>query len=254
VTRPGVYLSCEPSTAGVNHVNDHEPKTTNPPDASRDAASSGADQTRFALIQAALNLFGRKGFDGTSTREIATVAKANIGSIAYHFGGKEGLRCACAEHIVETVNAIARQAVGQAASVLSGPMDPESARKMLHAVVERFVVTVVCNPQAVPFVQFVLRELAQPTSALERIYGGVFEPNHKRFCMLWEKATGRPADSEATMLTVFTVVGQVMYFRIAREAVKRRMGWTELGPAEGRAIAATVCANIDAMLAAARKD
>ena len=226
--------------------------STTASDPGRDPSS--ADQTRLALIQAALNFFGRKGFDGTSTREIAGLAKANIGSIAYHFGGKEGLRSACAEHIVETVNAIAVQAIGPAAGALAGPMDRETARKVLHAVVERFVMTVVCNPQAVPFVQFVLRELAQPTSALDRIYGGVFEPNHKRFCLLWEKATGQPADNEATMLTVFTVVGQVMYFRIAREAVKRRMGWSELGAAEGRAIAATVCANIDAMVAATRKE
>ena len=81
-------------------------------DAGRDA--SGADQTRLALVQAALKLFGQKGFDGTSTREIATAARANIGSIAYHFGGKEGLRSACAEHIVDTVNAIAAQAIGPA--------------------------------------------------------------------------------------------------------------------------------------------
>ncbi|MDN2578610.1 CerR family C-terminal domain-containing protein [Aquibium sp. ELW1220] len=226
--------------------------STAAPDTSRD--TSGADQTRLALIQAALKLFGQKGFDGTSTREIATAAKANIGSIAYHFGGKEGLRSACAEHIVEAVSAIAAQAIGPAAGALAGPMDRETARGILHAVAERFVMTVVGNPQAVPFVQFVLRELSQPTTALERIYDGVFEPNHKRFCLLWEKATGQPAASRQTMLTVFTIVGQVMYFRIAREAVTRRMGWADIGAAESKAIAATVCANIDAMVAAAREE
>jgi AcrR family transcriptional regulator len=41
-----------------------------------------AEQTRTALVHAALKLFGRQGFDGTSTREIAAEAKANIGSIA----------------------------------------------------------------------------------------------------------------------------------------------------------------------------
>ncbi len=61
------------------------------------------EQTRAALIHAALQLFGSKGFDATSTREIAALAKANIGSIAYHFGGKEGLRLAAADYIVETI-------------------------------------------------------------------------------------------------------------------------------------------------------
>ncbi|XJN84975.1 TetR family transcriptional regulator [Mesorhizobium terrae] len=80
---------------------------------------SPADMTQTALIHAALKLFGRQGYDGTSTREIAAAAKANIGSIAYHFGGKEGLRAAVADHIVATIQSIAGQALGG----LDGP-DP----------------------------------------------------------------------------------------------------------------------------------
>ena len=66
-----------------------------------------AEQTRKALVLSALRLFGTQGFDGTSTREIAAAAKANIGSIAYHFGGKDGLRMAAADHIVETMEQVA---------------------------------------------------------------------------------------------------------------------------------------------------
>ena len=71
----------------------------------RHDAASPAEQTRLALVRAGLRLFGQRGFDGTSTRQIAAAAKANIGSIAYHFGGKEGLRLAAADHIVETIRA-----------------------------------------------------------------------------------------------------------------------------------------------------
>lgn len=73
----------------------------------REASASPAEQTRGALVRAALKLFGQQGFDGTSTREIAAEAKANIGSIAYHFGGKEGLRLAAADFIVDTIQAVA---------------------------------------------------------------------------------------------------------------------------------------------------
>ncbi|MBN9445309.1 MAG: TetR family transcriptional regulator, partial [Bosea sp.] len=47
--------------------------------------------TRQALIRAGLDLFGRNGFDATSTREIAQAAGVNSAGIAYHFGGKDGL-------------------------------------------------------------------------------------------------------------------------------------------------------------------
>src|SRR5436190_21096300 len=96
--------------------------------------ASPADMTRAALVRAALKLFGRKGFDGTSTREIAAEAKANIGSIAYHFGGKEGLRAAAADFIVETIQGIAGQALGAPRAAAS---NPEAARAQLFSALER---------------------------------------------------------------------------------------------------------------------
>ncbi|PTE07460.1 CerR family C-terminal domain-containing protein [Mesorhizobium helmanticense] len=221
--------------------------------------TSPAEMTRAALVRAALKLFGRHGFDGTSTREIAAEAKANIGSIAYHFGGKEGLRAAAADYIVETIQTIAGQAIGnpRAASDSKGGDskggDAEAARAQLLTALERMVAFVVARPEAGEIVQFVLRELSHPTAALDRIYDGVFEPTHRRLCLIWEQATGEAAESETTRLTVFTLIGQVIYFRIGREAVMRRMGWREIGDAEAAKVVAVVSNNLEAILAA-RKD
>ena len=207
-----------------------------------------AEQTRQALIRAALKLFGAKGYDGTSTREIAAAANANIGSIAYHFGGKEGLRAAAADYIVDTIQTIAGQAMGSPQAATAG--DPEAARAQLFAALERMVTFIVASPQAGEIVQFVLRELSHPTAALDRIYDGVFEPTHRRLCLIWEQATGEAAESEATRLTVFTLIGQVIYFRIGREAVKRRMGWHDIGAAEAAKVVAATSSNLGAILAA----
>ncbi|MBZ9890167.1 CerR family C-terminal domain-containing protein [Mesorhizobium sp. BR1-1-3] len=207
-----------------------------------------AEMTRAALVQAALKLFGRQGFDGTSTREIAAEAQANIGSIAYHFGSKEGLRTAAADFIVETIQTVAGPALGNAQA--PAPVGPEAAQAQLFAALERMVGFVVASPQAGEIVQFILRELSHPTAALDRIYDGVFEPSHRRLCQLWEQATGEPAESEATRLTVFTLIGQVIYFRIGREAVMRRMGWPDIGAAEAAKVVAVTSGNLKAILAA----
>jgi len=210
---------------------------------------SPADQTRIALLLAALRLFGKKGFDGTSTREIAAAAKANIGSIAYHFGGKEGLRVAAADHIVNTFNAIVGPLVGHLDPAAIGRMPPDAARQLMVTAVDRFVGFIVAKPEAGEIVQFVLRELAQPTAALDRIYSGMFEPSHRRLCAIWAAATGADPDSEQTRLTVFTLIGQAVYFRIAREAVQRRMGWAGIGPSEAAKVTETIKSNVEAILA-----
>lgn len=211
-----------------------------------DPLPTSSEQTRSALIGAALRLFGTRGFDGTSTRDIAAAANANIGSIAYHFGGKEGLRAACAAFIVDTMRAVAAQALA-AEGAAEGATPPA---ERLETAIRRMVGFVIARPEAGAIVQFVLRELAHPTPALDTIYEGVFEPTHRRLCDLWAEATGEDAESESTKITVFTMIGQVLYFRIGREAVMRRMGWSEIGPKEADAVASIAVSNLDAILAA----
>lgn len=210
------------------------------------SAPQSAEQTRQALVRAALKLFGSKGFDGTSTREIANAANANIGSIAYHFGGKEGLRTACAMFIVEAIQSVAGRALADA----GGPKGAAEARARLEMALDRMVGFIVAAPEAGEIVQFVLRELAHPTAALDVIYNGVFEPVHKRLCQVWAEATGAEAESNHTKIAVFTMIGQVVYFRIARFAVLRRMGWTDVGAREAAEIIAVAKGNLAAVLAA----
>lgn len=206
---------------------------------------SPADQTRTALLRAGLRLFGRNGYEGASTRELAALAKVNIGSITYHFGGKEGLHLACADLIVETIQSVAGPALTEAEAADS----PEAAAKRLEHSIERIVSFIVASPEAGDFAQFVLRELATPGPALDRLYAGVFLPTHERLCRIWEQATGESAESDATKVRIFTMIGQVVYFKIAREAVSRRMGWTDIGIEQATLIASVVNANVSAILA-----
>jgi AcrR family transcriptional regulator len=50
-----------------------------------------SQDTRTALLHAALVCFAEKGFDGTSMRMIADRAKRPLSLLAHHFGNKEGL-------------------------------------------------------------------------------------------------------------------------------------------------------------------
>lgn len=52
---------------------------------------SGADETRARIVAAAIEAFSSLGFDGASTRHIASLAGENQGLISYYFGTKESL-------------------------------------------------------------------------------------------------------------------------------------------------------------------
>lgn len=207
-----------------------------------DSFESAPQGTRLALIEAGILLFGRQSFAATSTRQLAALAQTNIGSIAYHFGGKDGLRQACAEEFVRRLGAVVAS-VPEVVDYL-----PESARQQLRAILRGIVAFLIGGRQAEDMVPFLLRELAEGGPAVDIVYQRMIEPTHRRLCRLWGTATGADPEGDAVRLQVFSLVGQVMYFRIGATIVTRRMGWSEMGQAEAASITETLLGNLDAML------
>ncbi|MEC9343221.1 MAG: CerR family C-terminal domain-containing protein [Pseudomonadota bacterium] len=206
-----------------------------------------ADATRLALVEAALDRFGAKGYDAASTREIAAAAGANIASIAYHFGGKEGLRRACAEHVAGFIGSVARAAFGEDFDSIekhAAALPPGIARVELEQGMARFLRFLLLQPQTALIVRFLLREITHPSATLDIIYTGVFLPVHRRLCALWGAATARDAGSQEVRLAVFAMIGQATYFRIAQEIVQRRMDWPSIGPQEVDRISEILIANL----------
>ena len=69
---------------------------------------------RRALLVGAARLFRRKGFDGTSTRDIAAAAGMQSGSPFYHFRSKQALLFAVMEEGMRHAGERQRQAIAQA--------------------------------------------------------------------------------------------------------------------------------------------
>lgn len=198
--------------------------------------------TAADLIVAGLDLFGRKGFAATSIREIAAAAGANVAAIAYHFGGKEGLRRACAAEVARRMRA------AFAAVPADPPGSPGEAVARLEAILRAMARFVLTAPEAEPILPFMLREVAEDGPVLDTVYGALMEPAHRRLSALWAVATGQDAESPRTRLMVFSLIGQLLYFRIGRPVVTRRMGWAALGQAEAAAIAGVLAGNLRCLI------
>lgn len=206
------------------------------------APPQAPEGTRQALILAGIRLFGGQGFAATSVRQLAQEAGANIAAIAYHFGGKDGLRLACAEEF-------GRRMSGAIGAVQPEPGDsPDAAREGLRQIIRRMVAFLLHGPGSTEIVPFMLRELAEAGPGIDTVYRSFAEPMHRRLCQLWGQATGRDPESDSVRLAVFALVGQLLYFRIGQPIVQRRMDWDRIGPVEIDQITRRIICNLDAML------
>ncbi len=78
-------------------------KNTKRENAKGTTRSKKREETSARIVQAARQSFAKRGFHGTSTRDIATEAGTNQGLITYHFGTKDALWRAAADNLFEEI-------------------------------------------------------------------------------------------------------------------------------------------------------
>ncbi len=88
-------------------------------------SESPRQSTKERILQAAQEVFAERGFDGASTREIASRAEVNISSLHYHWDSKETLYRGIFAHIYHHLVTLVQDEITR-------PESPEQAREMIE--------------------------------------------------------------------------------------------------------------------------
>ncbi len=167
-----------------------------------------------------------------------------MSAITYHFGGKEGLYLACAQHISDTIGSLIGTAVSETDVA---PTDTKSARAGLFRLFAIFV-SAILRDETAEFARFIVREQQEPTAAFDIIYGGVMDKLLGRMVQLMTVVARNRIDDTEIRVRVIALMGQVMAFRIARAATLRLTGWSDIGDDEHVVIDRVVQAHLGAIL------
>jgi AcrR family transcriptional regulator len=201
------------------------------------ASTSASAGARERLLAAAIDVFGRRGFAGSTTRMIASAAGVNLQSITYYFGGKQGLYLAAADHIAELIGArigpTGRRA--QARFARRGQVSADEARELLADMLGAMA-GILFSDEWMPVARFIVREQMDPTEAFDRLYAGVMEPQLEIARRVVGTITGEDPRTTRVRLRTLSLVGSIVFFRIAQAAALRQLGWTRTGPRELAAV------------------
>lgn len=194
--------------------------------------TSRGDQTREALIKAALRVFGHSGFDAASTRAIARQAGVNQALIGYHFGGKKGLYLGVFEYMLEQMQLHMAPVTQVVTEGLATVPDHDRERRelatdLLLVILEAF------NDMAVQhapegWVRLILREQQDPGEAFDLLYDNILSHIMALIAQLVAMGSGLEATSEACRMRALMVFGQILVFHTARGTTARFMEWDEL--------------------------
>jgi len=202
----------------------------------RHASATGyarGEETRARIVATALRLFGEHGFDGASTRDIATAAGVNAPALQYYFDSKEGLYLACVEHIVEQVWGEMSEVVEAAERLLKERAPDAELIEAFCAIQGRMAEWVFNFSGASEWRLFMARQQGgtEPAAGFEILHERV----NRRMSAVTAGIVGRligrsPRDSE-TLIRTMALQGQMVVFQIKRRSVLAALNWDSLTPA-----------------------
>lgn len=185
-------------------------------------ATEDQDQTRDRILQAALEIFARRGFKAATVREICAHAGVNVASVNYYFRSKEALY---REVLVFSFKQADRKYPQQALADAS--LSPEDR---LQFFIRSLLLRLMDDSHLGVHAKLMAREIADPTGALDYIVDTVMRP---RFLMLREilpQLAGpgwSPADIDRL---IQGIIGQCLVYRHSRPMIERLCPEVIAGP------------------------
>jgi TetR/AcrR family transcriptional regulator, regulator of cefoperazone and chloramphenicol sensitivity len=182
--------------------------------------------TSALLIESGIMLFGARGYDGVTTRELAHGARTNISSIKYHFGGKEELYRAVLQEIIQEI----KELVGPLLLALrNGVAEANGDRDVLTRLARQFAQNwcraALGDPRTQKRIPPIVRELIQPSRHFKVIYNGFFRVLYEVLGELLAAAHGQTAVDQQLQIRTHIIMNVVWGFIYTESLLWHQMGW-----------------------------
>jgi len=191
-----------------------------------DTGYARGEETRARIVAAALKMFGERGFDGASTRDIATAAGVNAPALQYYFDNKEGVFLACVQHLQGRLWHYMSEVVERAEEALARDAGDEELIEVYCAIQAQLAEMMFTAPDAPEWRLFMARLQAGegPVAAFK-----INESQKKRLgdatVTIVGRLLGRPAEDEETLIRTTTLNGHVAVFLCAPRSLLARLKW-----------------------------
>jgi TetR/AcrR family transcriptional regulator, regulator of cefoperazone and chloramphenicol sensitivity len=185
------------------------------------------DETRAQIIAAALRVFGERGYEQASTREIATEAGVNPPALQYYFDGKDGLHRACAEFIIDRAGAVLAPALLHAEKgIRSG--NKHAALQALEALLDALTDSLV-QAGSSTWSRYIMRGRSDGAGpGMELLKARLGGPIIQSLAGLIAVVTADNPDSDVARLRALLIVGQVHWVHASRDHAMKFMQWSRL--------------------------
>jgi AcrR family transcriptional regulator len=172
-----------------------------------------AEARRERLLKAAATVFAKDGFEKASLRAICLKAQANVASVKYYFGSKEGLYrevflSSCANKMDKD----------PPVTLADGGSPEDTLRSWIHHLLDHVLLKRAANPVKS---QIMAHEMREPTHCLNEFIKLVVGPFHEELQRIIAAVLGRKKVDEDCIHYCHHIIGLCIHYDHCRVFIDR---------------------------------
>jgi TetR/AcrR family transcriptional regulator, regulator of cefoperazone and chloramphenicol sensitivity len=195
----------------------------------RAEGASGAQGARSRILSTALKLFAEQGFKKTSIRDIAKHSEANIASVSYYFGDKEGLYRAAFTEPLEACGSHGPESGAMATAMREIALQTSKAGanadwplvEVFKIFYTTFLTPLTLGEEMKHVMKLHFREMLEPTGLWNEVIEHEIEPDHQLMLKVLLKELGlKKVDIDVQRLAI-SIVGMGVHYFVAQDVIAK---------------------------------
>lgn len=183
-----------------------------------DEANPNRDETKQALLRAAIKVFAQKGYAAATVREICQIAQANVAAVNYHYRDKESLYAAVLDYMFVHSKEHGRG--------VESPPPGASAKERLFFLIKRSLYEIYGyhegeEDDCAELSSIFLLEMAQPSKNLDGLVESYIRPDVTELYGLVAEIMGRNPADDLVKDASACIMGQVMFYTVSWPIITR---------------------------------
>lgn len=199
------------------------------------------------ILDAAVTIFSKHGFNGARTRDIADLAKVNIATLHYHFKSKNNIYGCVIKQIVELSNKYMMPVMIEQKGIIENSKKKKEIIEAIKIMSLAFIATIT-NPNNHRYSKIIALEQIDQSKHFKMIFENIMTRVCEPFTQAIAKIINKKPDAIEVILLTHSIHSMITALQSNRSSLFYLSGWKGYDEDNIKAVKKNILSAIDSLL------
>jgi len=199
------------------------------------------------ILDAAVTIFSKNGFDGARTRDIAALAKVNIATLHYHFKSKDNIYGSVIKQIYELSNEHMMPTMIAQKQIIESSKNKKEIAQAIKIMAVTFIETIT-NPENKRYSKIIALEQIDQSKHFKMLFESVMKRVCEPFTEAIAKIMSKKSDAIEVILLTHSIHSTITALQNNKSSLFYLSGWTSYNENNIKAVKKNILGVIDSLL------